>query len=171
MARSTHSSADGKTIVQASSQSTTETGGTFAPLLDQQLCFALYSTMLGFNKVYRALLKSLELTYPQYLVMLVLWEREGLTVSEVGERVFLDSPTLTPLLKRLQAAGLIDRTRAAADERQVLITLTEAGRALRQRASVIPQCIAEAADTPASEIVDLRDRLLTLRAKMFREAG
>ncbi|HEX2011325.1 MAG TPA: MarR family transcriptional regulator [Roseateles sp.] len=143
----------------------------FPLLLDQQLCFALYSTMLGFNKVYRELLKDLGLTYPQYLVMLVLWERDGLTVGELSEHVFLDSPTLTPLLKRLQAAGLIDRARSAADERQVLITLTEAGRALRSKAEALPQCIATAADTPAEQLLELRDRLLTLRGKMFRHGA
>jgi DNA-binding MarR family transcriptional regulator len=89
--------------------------------LDQQLCFALYSTMIGLNKVYRSLLKPLGLTYPQYLVMLVLWERDAVTVSDIGERLFLDSATLTPMLKRLEAAGLIERERSDADERQVII--------------------------------------------------
>src|SRR5438132_6813705 len=102
--------------------------------LDQQLCFALYSTMLGLNKVYRALLKDLGLTYPQYLVMLVLWERDDLTVSEIGERLFLDSPTLTPLLKRLETAGFVARNRSGTDERQVIVSLTTAGRRLRSRA-------------------------------------
>ena len=92
--------------------------------LDQQLCFALYSTMLGVQKVYRGLLKDLGLTYPQYLVMLVLWERNELTVSEIGERLFLDSPTLTPLLKRMEAAGFVARNRSGADERQVIVSLT-----------------------------------------------
>lgn len=142
-----------------------------AVALDQQLCFALYSTMLGFNKVYRDLLKNLGLTYPQYLVMLVLWERDGLTVGEIGERVFLDSPTLTPLLKRLQTAGLIDRTRSASDERQVLVTLTDAGRALRERAQAVPQCVAAAVNQPLAEIEDLRDRLLTVRTQMFKHGG
>ena len=139
-----------------------------AVLLDQQLCFALYSTMLSFNKVYRELLKTLDLTYPQYLVMLVLWERDGLTVGEISERVFLESPTLTPLLKRLQAAGLIDRARSAADERQVLVTLTAQGRALQAKAQVIPQCIATAADTPLAEINEMRDQLLVLRGRMLK---
>ncbi len=85
--------------------------------LDVQLCFALYSTMIGLNKVYRTLLKPLGLTYPQYLVMLVLWENDAQTVSAIGERLFLDSGTLTPLLKRLEASGLIERRRALAEER------------------------------------------------------
>jgi DNA-binding MarR family transcriptional regulator len=143
----------------------------FPQQLDQQLCFALYSTMLGFNKVYRDLLKDLGMTYPQYLVMMVLWERDDLTVGEISERVFLDSPTLTPLLKRLQSSGLIDRTRSAVDERQVLVTLTDAGCALKARAAHLPQCIATAADMPVAEILDLRDRLLALRGRMFGHAA
>src|ERR1700679_4141788 len=95
--------------------------------LDQQLCLALYSAGLAMNKVYRTLLSRLRLTYPQYLVMLVLWERDDLTVSDIGERLFLDSATLTPLLKRLEAAGLLDRARSAEDERQVIISLTSEG--------------------------------------------
>ncbi len=139
--------------------------------IDQQLCFAVYSTMLGLNKVYRDLLKDLGITYPQYLVLLVLWERDGLTVGEISERVFLDSPTLTPLLKRLEAAGLLTRTRSAQDERQVLIALTEEGRAMQQRAAHLPQCVADASDTEMSEIIELRDRLLALRARMARKSG
>ncbi|TXD76612.1 MarR family transcriptional regulator, partial [Mitsuaria sp. TWR114] len=115
-------------------QTTTGTSAVCVPQqIDEQLCFAIYSTMLGLNKVYRELLKDLDITYPQYLVMLVLWERDGLTVGEIAERVFLDSPTVTPLLKRLEAAGLVSRDRSPQDERQVLITLTPAGRGLRQR--------------------------------------
>lgn len=139
--------------------------------IDQQLCFAVYSTMLGLNKVYRDLLKDLGITYPQYLVLLVLWERDGLTVGEISERVFLDSPTLTPLLKRLEAAGLLTRTRSAQDERQVLIALTEEGRGMQQRAAHLPQCIADASETDMSEIIELRDRLLALRARMSRKSG
>ncbi|MFX1681250.1 MarR family transcriptional regulator [Mitsuaria sp. CC2] len=139
--------------------------------IDQQLCFAIYSTMLGLNKVYRELLKDLELTYPQYLVMLVLWERDGLTVGEIAQRVFLDSPTVTPLLKRLEAAGLVSRDRSPQDERQVLITLTAAGRALRKRSTHLPQCIVDASDSDLSELIELRDRLLVLRERMARKAG
>lgn len=139
--------------------------------IDEQLCFAIYSTMLGLNKVYRELLKDLDITYPQYLVMLVLWERDGLTVGEIAERVFLDSPTVTPLLKRLEAAGLVSRDRSPQDERQVLITLTPAGHGLRQRASHLPQCIVDASDTELAELIDLRDRLLALRERMARKSG
>ena len=153
-------------------QTTTGTPAVCVPQqIDEQLCFAIYSTMLGLNKVYRELLKDLEITYPQYLVMLVLWERDGLTVGEIAERVFLDSPTVTPLLKRLEAAGLVSRDRSPQDERQVLITLTPAGHALRQRASHLPQCIVDASDTELAELIDLRDRLLALRERMARKSG
>ncbi len=153
-------------------QTTTGTPAVCVPQqIDEQLCFAIYSTMLGLNKVYRELLKDLEITYPQYLVMLVLWERDGLTVGEIAERVFLDSPTVTPLLKRLEAAGLVSRDRSPQDERQVLITLTPAGRGLRQRASHLPQCIVDASDTELAELIDLRDRLLALRERMARKSG
>ncbi|WP_343607176.1 MarR family transcriptional regulator [Roseateles sp.] len=153
-------------------QTTTGTSAVCVPQqIDEQLCFAIYSTMLGLNKVYRELLKDLDITYPQYLVMLVLWERDGLTVGEIAERVFLDSPTVTPLLKRLEAAGLVSRDRSPQDERQVLITLTPAGRGLRQRASHLPQCIVDASDTELAELIDLRDRLLALRERMARKSG
>src|SRR3954462_10871670 len=100
--------------------------------LDNQLCFALYSASLAMTKLYKPLLDELGLTYPQYLVMLVLWERDGLTVSEIGERLSLDSGTLTPLLKRLEAAELVSRIRDTDDERRVHIRLTAAGRRLKQ---------------------------------------
>src|SRR4051812_5767237 len=100
-----------------------DTTAAAVPQLDGQLCFALYSTSLAMSKIYRKLLRGLGLTYSQYLVMMVLWEKNELTVSEVGERLFLDSATLTPLLKRMEQAELLTRTRAASDERQVIIKL------------------------------------------------
>src|SRR6202011_1562681 len=93
-------------------------------LLGNQLCFAIYSAAHAFNRVYKTLLDRLRLTYPQYLEMLVLWEGDGVPVKDIGERLFLDSGTLTPLLKRMEAAHLLKRTRSAEDERQVLISLT-----------------------------------------------
>ena len=102
--------------------------------LDNQICFAVYSAAHAFNRVYKPLLDRLGLTYPQYLVMLVLWERDDVPVKDIGERLFLDSGTLTPLLKRLEAAQLIKRTRSTEDERQVLIALTPQGQALREKA-------------------------------------
>lgn len=106
--------------------------------LDGQLCFAVYSAAHAFNRAYRPLLGPLGLTYPQYLVMLVLWEGDGQTVKAIGERLLLDSGTLTPLLKRLQGMGLIERVRSVEDERQVIVHLTQAGRELRERAKHIP---------------------------------
>src|SRR6202795_2218783 len=108
-------------------------------LLGNQLCFAIYSTAHTFTRIYKPLLERLRLTYPQYLVMLVLWERDGLPVKDIGERLFLDSGTLTPLLKRLEAAELIKRTRSTKDERQVLVALTARGQALREKARAVPQ--------------------------------
>src|ERR1700757_1998535 len=102
--------------------------------LDSQICFAVYSAAHAFNRVYKPLLDRLGLTYPQYLVMLVLWERDDVAVKEIGERLFLDSGTLTPLLKRLEAAHLIRRTRSSEDERQVLIALTAPSPTLRGKA-------------------------------------
>ena len=99
--------------------------------LDNQICFAVYSTAHAFNRVYKPLLDKLGLTYPQYLVMLVLWERDGVPVKDIGERLLLDSGTLTPLLKRLEAAELVRRTRSTEDERQVLIALTPKGESLQ----------------------------------------
>jgi len=100
-------------------------------LLGNQICFAVYSTAHAFNRVYKPLLDRLGLTYPQYLVMMVLWERDGVPVKDIGEKLFLDSGTLTPLLKRLEAADLVKRTRSTEDERQMLIALTPKGHALK----------------------------------------
>src|ERR1700736_6206207 len=110
-------------------------------LLGNQLCFAIYSTAHAFNRVYKPLLDRLGLTYPQYLVMLVLWERDDVPLRDIGEKLFLDSGTLTPLLKRLEASSLIKRTRSTEDERQVLIALTPRGRALKEEAGAVPQAI------------------------------
>jgi DNA-binding MarR family transcriptional regulator len=138
-----------------------------APLrLDQQVCFSLYSAQLAMTKVYRKLLADLDLTYPQYLVMLVLWEGDGLTVSQVGERLFLDSATLTPLLKRLEAAGLLTRQRAVEDERQVVISLTAEGRALRRKAGAIPEAIFCASGCELDELLELKSRLDGLRERL-----
>ncbi len=139
-------------------------------LLREQLCFALYSTMLGMNKVYRKLLKELGVTYPQYLVLLVLWERDQQTVSQIGESLFLDSATLTPLLKRMEAQGLLERTRAKDDERQVLISLTRQGRDLKKIARKVPEGIFCAVDCSLDELVSLREQLLGLRSRLFQNA-
>ncbi|KGT95085.1 MarR family transcriptional regulator [Erwinia typographi] len=132
-------------------------------LLDQQLCFALYSANLALHKLYRQLLAQLDITYPQYLVMLVLWERDDVTVSEIGERLFLDSATLTPLLKRLEVAGLLQRQRSRKDERQVVVTLTEQGRELRAKAVNIPEAVFCASACDIDTLTSLKTGLETLR--------
>ncbi|TXT41156.1 MAG: hypothetical protein FD135_615 [Comamonadaceae bacterium] len=139
-------------------------------LLGDQLCFALYSTMLGMNKVYRKLLRELGVTYPQYLVLLVLWERDAMTVSEIGERLFLDSATLTPLLKRMETLGVLARVRAKADERQVIISLTPQGRELQQRAKAVPEGAFCATGCSPDELAAMRDQLLVLRERLFKNA-
>jgi MarR family transcriptional regulator, organic hydroperoxide resistance regulator len=144
-------------------QPVTEESDALSLLLDEQLCFAVYSTSLAMNKVYRKLLTPLGLTYPQYLVMMVLWERDSLSVSEIGARLFLDSATLTPLLKRMEAAGFIDRIRAANDERQVIVTLTDAGRALKVRATSVPQAAFCKARCTREELTKIKQQLEALR--------
>lgn len=131
-------------------------------LLDEQLCFALYAASRRMTATYRPMLDTLGLTYPQYLVMLVLWERDGLTVRELGERLQLDSGTLTPLLKRLEQSGLLGRRRRESDEREVEINLTDAGRKLHERAIGVPGCIAERLRMPPGDIKRLRDELKKL---------
>jgi DNA-binding MarR family transcriptional regulator len=139
-------------------------------LLSDQLCFSLYSTALAMNKLYRRLLRDLGVTYPQYLAMLVLWERDGLTVSEIGERLSLDSATLTPLLKRLEGLGLITRRRAAQDERQVIISLTPAGRDLRGKAEQVPLGVLSASACPVAELVEIKQQLDGLRSRLLTNA-
>jgi DNA-binding MarR family transcriptional regulator len=134
--------------------------------LDQQLCFALYSASLAMTKLYAPLLEQLGLTYPQYVVMLALWERDDVTVSALGERLFLDSGTLTPLLKRLEAPGLVQRQRDAQDERRVRITLTAQGAALRAQAQHIPATLLERSQCTLPELTQLTAELAQLRGRL-----
>jgi len=134
--------------------------------LDHQLCFALYSASLAMTKLYKPLLEELGLTYPQYLALLVLWEQDGLTVSDLGERLHLDSGTLTPLLKRLEAAGYVSRLRDVQDERRVLIRLTAAGRQLKKRATRIPGCILQATQCEVTEVRNLTQQVQILRDRL-----
>ena len=134
--------------------------------LDHQLCFALYSTSLAMTKVYKPLLDELGLTYPQYLAMLALWEQDRLMVSELGTLLFLDSGTLTPLLKRLESHGLITRLRTAEDERRVYITLTAAGRKLKVKAAKIPDCILKASQCSLPELMALTQQVQALRQRL-----
>ncbi|TWV41263.1 MarR family transcriptional regulator [Streptomyces misionensis] len=127
--------------------------------LDRQICFALHAASRAFNGVYRVVLKDLGLTYPQYLVMLVLWEQGDLPVKKLGEQLRLDSGTLSPLVKRLEAAGLVRRERSAEDERSVRVHLTEEGTRLRERALEVPRRIMRSTGFDLAEIADLRSRL------------
>jgi DNA-binding MarR family transcriptional regulator len=127
--------------------------------LDRQICFSLHAASRAFNGVYRVALKDLGLTYPQYLVMLVLWEHGELPVKKLGEHLRLDSGTLSPLVKRLEAAGLVRRERSAEDERSVHVHLTDEGTALKQRALLVPRRIAAATGLDLAELTDLRNRL------------
>lgn len=137
-----------------------------ALLLDNQLCFALHSASLTMTKVYKPHLDALGVTYPQYLALLVLWEKDGLAVSDLGERLFLDSGTLTPLLKRLQAQGLVDRSRDPQDERRVVIRLTSEGRALKEKAAAVPACILGATGCSIEELTRLANDIKALRQRL-----
>jgi DNA-binding MarR family transcriptional regulator len=134
--------------------------------LDDQLCFALYNASRAMTAAYAPLLEALELTYPQYLVMLVLWEHDGARVSAIGERLQLDSATLTPLLKRLEARALVERRRSSADERVVEVFLTQAGKRLRKKAESVPACILERAGISVRELIALRTQLAELTARL-----
>jgi DNA-binding MarR family transcriptional regulator len=135
--------------------------------LDSQLCFALYSASLAMTRLYRDLLAELDLTYPQYLVMLVLWQGDELRVSDIGERLHLDSATLTPLLKRLEGAGLVSRTRSTDDERSVIVALTDEGRTLKERARALPTKVNRASCLTGPQIDVLRNSLDQLRERLL----
>lgn len=146
-----------------------------AKSLDYHLCFALYSASRAMTAAYRPILTELNLTYPQYLVLLALWEESPATVGRLGERLQLDSGTLSPLLKRLEANGFIHRERSAADERLVEITLTTAGRKLESKAQCIPEQLFSSTGMTEREAADLRDavRHLTdvLNASLRKESA
>jgi MarR family transcriptional regulator, organic hydroperoxide resistance regulator len=150
----------------------TEMTRTTEPLaLSNQLCFAFYSVSHAFSRAYRQFLDPLGLTYPQYVVLLVLWERDNLPVKSIGEQLFLDSGTLTPLLKRLEAAGLIRRQRDREDERQVRILLTDAGRALKEKARNIPQDVGCMLGLSFDEARSLTEQVAKLRGKLHDSAS
>lgn len=140
--------------------------GSDAPRLNRQLCFAMYSASRAATAAYRPMLEELGLTYPQYLAMMVLWEEQPRSVRELGEELGLDSGTLSPLLKRLESLGFVERRRSAADERRVEVFLTPAGSALSTRASGIPQRLADAAGLSTAELDQLRETLSRLTAAL-----
>ncbi|MBB2178664.1 MarR family winged helix-turn-helix transcriptional regulator [Gluconacetobacter tumulicola] len=133
------------------------------PELDAFICFSLYAASHAFNRLYQPLLEPLGLTYPQYLVMSVLWAGDGKLVGEIGARLGLVSSTLTPLLKRLENSGLVARSRDREDERQVRVTLTPEGRTLRAQAATVPGCVLTATGMTTDELGDLRAKIDTLR--------
>lgn len=134
--------------------------------LDNQICFALYSATHALTRAYRPILEALDLTYLQYIVMMVLWERDGMTVKEIGQRLHLDSGTLTPLLKRLEAADLVRRQRASSDERQVNIYLTDKGRGLYEKAREVPAQVLCATGQTAAQLTALKNELIALRGNL-----
>ncbi|MFK1490403.1 MarR family winged helix-turn-helix transcriptional regulator [Acinetobacter baumannii] len=136
--------------------------------LENQLCFLIYSTNLALNQLYRKLLTPLGITYPQYLVMLVLWEKDEITVSEIGSKLFLESSTLTPILQKLEALQLLNRTRSKEDERQVIITLSEKGKKLKEQAVNIPTYILEDSSCDTATLLGLKDQLTQLRTNIAK---
>ena len=132
------------------------------PAIDDQICFALYAASRALTTRYRELLAPLDLTYPQYLAMVVLWEGSEVSVARLGERLFLDSGTLSPLLRRLEIRGLVFRTRSATDERSVLVSLTADGEALRARAAGIPEAICESTGLDVDTLVALQQQVVAL---------
>ncbi len=142
------------------------TAATAALALDNQLCFALYSASLAMTKLYKPVLAPMGLTYPQYLTLLALWERDGQGVSELGEKLFLDSGTLTPLLKRMEAGGWLLRRRSTDDERRVLVHLTPKGQTLRTQARKVPHALAGSTGLGIDQIGQLTQRLQRLRGQL-----
>lgn len=139
--------------------------------LEEQLCFALYSASRAVTSAYRPLLDELGLTYPQYLVLLVLWEDDACSIGQLGDRLHLDSGTLSPLLKRLEAAGLVRRQRSDTDERRVEVTLTADGRALEDRAACVPERLLGSTDADPAQLAALRDALTLVTAEIYARNG
>jgi DNA-binding MarR family transcriptional regulator len=135
------------------------------------LCFAIYSANGAFSRAYKPILDRIGLTYPQYLVMVSIWSKDGQTVGEIGKQLFLETSTVTPLLKRLEAAGLVNRVRDRQDERQVRITLTDQGRALKTKAKKVPAEIAAAGVISPEQAMTLRSALAILRDGLNAHAG
>ncbi|MBR0681521.1 MarR family transcriptional regulator [Roseomonas eburnea] len=141
--------------------------GEQGPALDEMLCFSIYSTGHAFNQFYRPLLDRIGLTYPQYLAMVALWARDDRTVKELGEALHLESNTLTPLLKRLEGLGHIQRSRDPEDERQVRVRLTEQGRALRAEAKHIAACVREVLDMSLDDLDRIQREIESIRGRLL----
>lgn len=134
--------------------------------LDNQICFTLYTTSLLMTKFYKPLLKGLGLTYPQYLVLLALWQQDGQSAGAISQRLMTDTGSLTPVFKRLEADGLLKRVRSRRDERVVELFLTERGRAMQAQAQEIPDCVIMASGQPHAELAELKGRLEALRDRL-----
>ncbi|RRN66352.1 MarR family winged helix-turn-helix transcriptional regulator [Caulobacter sp. 602-1] len=140
----------------------------YIPTLDQQLCFSLYGATLAINRAYKPLLDALEITYPQYLVLSALWETDGLSVGAIGERLGLDSSNVTPLVKRMESAGLVSRVRNPADERQVVVSLTNAGRDMQARSTCLGQTLFAAGGMDVERLVQLNKEVQAFRDSVTR---
>lgn len=139
--------------------------------LEDQLCFSLYSTSLMVGRLYKPLLDGLGITYPQYLVLSALWESDGLSIGAIAARLDLEPSTITPLVKRLEAASLVSRTRSAEDERSVRVNLTDRGKALSEQSRCLGEALFAKAGMTAQEMIALNREVLRLRAALTAEAG
>ena len=140
----------------------------YSPTLDQQLCFSLYGASLAINRAYKPLLDALEITYPQYLVLSALWETDDLPVGAIGERLGLDSSNVTPLVKRMEGAGLLTRLRNPADERQVVVSLTDAGREMQARSTCLGQTLFQAGGMDVARLIQLNKEVQAFRDSVTR---
>jgi DNA-binding MarR family transcriptional regulator len=138
--------------------------------LDDHLCFAMYSANIAINRLYRPVLDEFGITYPQYLVLSALWETDGRTIGEIGERLALESSTITPLVKRLEAAGFLGRSRNPDDERQVNVSLTAKGKALRQRSKCLTETLLDRSGLPVADMVRLNREVGALRDALTARA-
>lgn len=139
--------------------------------LENQICFKIYSAEREITKLYRNLLEELEVTYPQYLVLLVLWEEKSVTVKELGQKLFLDSGTLSPMLKRMEGNGLIERRRSVEDERTVVISLTQKGEMLKDQAQCVPTKLLENLSLDLKELENLNQTLSTILSRVQQING
>jgi DNA-binding MarR family transcriptional regulator len=138
--------------------------------LDDQLCFAMYSAHIAINRVYRPVLEQLGITYPQYLVLSALWQRDGQTVGAIAERLSLEPSTITPLVKRLEAAGFVQRERNPADERQVIVTLSSTGKSLHQESKCLSETLLERSGLPAADLNRLNTEISAFRDALVRNS-
>lgn len=138
------------------------------PTLDEQLCFSLYGASMAINRAYKPLLDALEITYPQYLVLSTLWEIDGLSIGAIAERLGLDSSNVTPLVKRMESARLVSRLRNPSDERQVVVSLTDAGRDMQARSACLGQTLFKSADMSVERLIQLNKDVQAFRDSVAR---